>query len=305
LSIFQNIISRISRWIPSRNATGRGTVVTATRPARPVSTAELLTHIGIMVILVMLLVIGFFYLYLPSSTNHDDIVSVPKITGMQLDAIEDVLDEHDLRYEVQDSDYVSKLPPLTVVDQYPKAGSEVKEDRKIFVTVVAQNPPTVEMPNLLDYSLRSAQETLESFGLALGKVIYRPDTLHPNAVLAQQVKGRAIEPGTRIALRTPVDLVLGSLGDNKPFPVPNLVGRTLGEAESILAGLGILKGTISPDSLGGNAVVNKQVPAYGKNSTIRKGDRINLWLSPPRPRPVRVVAAPVDSTIQAPADTTQ
>ncbi len=273
-------------------------------PARRVPLRELFTHIGIMLFVVLLGVLGFFYIYLPSTTNHNDIVTVPKVTGLKLDEIEDLLDEQNLRYEVQDSDYVSKQPPLTVVDQFPKAGERVKEDRKIFITVVAQSPPMVEMPNLLDYSLRSAQETLEDFGLTLGKLIFRPDTLRPNAVLAQQVRGRNVEPGTRVARHTPVDLVLGSYDGDAPVAVPNLIGRTVGDAESILAGLGLLRGTVTPDTLGGNAVVSRQEPAFGQGKTIRKGEQVSLWANPPKPRPVRVVAPPADSAQPAPADTT-
>lgn len=301
MSFFQNIQSRFF------GSASRRKVGTASphKPVRPVSRRELWMHLGIMAGISLVLALGFFFVYLPSTTNHNDIVEVPKITGMKLDEIEDILDDHDLRYEVQDSDYVSKLPPLTVVSQYPTAGSEVKEERKLFITVVAQNPPTVEMPDLKDMSLRSAQETLESFELQLGKVIYKPDSLRANAILAQQINGRAIEPGTRITRQTKVDLVLGSIGEDKPIAVPNLIGRTLGDAESILAGLSLIRGTMTPDTLGANAIVNKQLPAFGKANTIRRGQRIDLWLSPPRPRPVKVVKPVVDSTQQAPADSTQ
>ncbi|MDJ1501070.1 PASTA domain-containing protein [Xanthocytophaga agilis] len=304
MSLLQDIISRFSKGSSSPKPTGTRPAVSAIKPARSVSAKELAIHLGIMAVLVIILVLFFFFIYLPSSTNHNDIVEVPKITGMKLDQIADILEEHDLRYEVQDSDYVSKLPPLTVITQYPAAGSQVKEDRKIFITVVAQNPPTVEMPDLKDFSLRSAQETLENFELSLGKVIYQPDSLHPNSVLGQQINGKAVEPGIRIAKHTQVDLILGSLGDNKPFAVPNLIGRTMGEAESILMGLGLVKGTITPDTLGANATINKQVPGYVRGSTIRKGERINLWLSPPKPRPVKVAPAPVDS-IPTPVDSVQ
>ncbi len=301
MNFFQNLLAKISKSAFFRKKAGARAVT----PARPVSKRELLTHLGIMAGLVLVLALGFFFIYLPSTTNHDDIVEVPKVTGMKLPAIEAIMDEHDLRYEVQDSDYVSKLPPLTVIEQYPQAGSNVKEDRKVFITVVAQNPPTVEMPDLKDFSLRSAQETLENFELKVGKIIYKPDSLHANAVLAQQVNGRAIEPGTRITRYTQVDLVLGSMGDNKPFAVPNLIGRTLGDAESVLTGLSLIRGSLTPDSLGANAIVSKQLPVYGRNSTIRKGEQVNLWLSPPKPKPVKVVKPPVDSTLQTPVDTAQ
>ena len=303
MSFFQNIFSRFGKVsFPQQSSPTRTKVVA--QSMRPVSGLELLKHLGIMATLLLLLVIGFFFIYLPASTNHNDTVEVPKIIGMKLTDIEDILDKQELRYEVQDSDYVSTQPPLTIITQYPSAGDRVKEDRKIMVTVVARNPPTVEMPDLKDLSLRSAQETLESFGLHPGNIIYKPDSLHPNAVRAQQVNGKNIKPGTRIARHTRVDLVMSIIGNNKPFAVPNLIGRTLADAESILAGLDLLRGSLTPDTLGTSAIVSKQVPTFGRNSTIRKGERVDLWLSAPRARPAKVVTAPAD-TVPAPTDTTR
>ncbi len=293
MNLIQRILSRLTR---SRNTSN------VYPPPKPVSRQKFVLHLGMMVGLLFVGLLFFFIVYLPFSTNHNDTVEVPKVTGKKLDDIQDVLDDHDLRYEVQDSDYVSHLPPLTVVDQFPKAGSIVKEDRKIFVTVVAQTPPMVEMPNMMDYSLRSAQATLQSFGLTLGRVTYKPDSAHRNAVIAQQYNGKNIEAGTRIPHRTKIDIILGDGGNAAPVILPNLIGKTVGDAESILIGLGLIKGTVTPDDLPGNAIVKKQEPAFSKGRTIAKGQRVNLWLSPPRPRPVRV-AAP-DST-KAPKDSIQ
>ncbi len=273
-------------------------------PARTVSRRQWLLHLGIMAALPVALLLGFFFIYLPATTHHNDLVSVPVVTGLKLDDLENALDEHDLRHEVQDSDYVSKLPPMTVTDQFPKPGEEVKKDRKIFVTVVANYAPMVEMPNLLDNSLRSAQETLENFGLRLGKVIYKPDSLHQNAVLAQRRDGRAVMPETRMPRNTVIDIVIGSAGVNKPLAVPNLIGRTLGDAESLLLGLGLVKGDISPDVFVADAIVSKQFPVSGRDKTISKGERVDMWLSPPRARAV-AVPAPRPDSVRIPADSAQ
>lgn len=277
---------------------------TSGTPARKVSRRKWLLHLGSMAAVLLALLLGFFFLYLPATTHHNDLVSVPVVTGMKLDDLENALDEHDLRHEVQDSDYVSKLPPMTVTDQFPKPGEQVKKDRKIFVTVVANYAPMVKMPDLLDNSLRSAQETLENFGLKLGKVIYKPDSLHQNAVLAQQRNGRAIMAETRIPRNTVIDIVIGLAGVNKPLAVPNLIGRTLGDAESLLLGLGLVKGTLSPDVFIADAIVSKQFPVSGRGKTINKGERVDMWLSPPRVRAATPLPPPADSA-RVPADSAQ
>ena len=50
-------------------------------------------HLLIMGVIVAALILGFFYFYLPSTTNHGESISVPKITGLQLADAEAVLEE--------------------------------------------------------------------------------------------------------------------------------------------------------------------------------------------------------------------
>lgn len=45
---------------------------------------DVVKHLLIMGVIVAALILGFFYYYLPSTTNHGESISVPKITGMQL-----------------------------------------------------------------------------------------------------------------------------------------------------------------------------------------------------------------------------
>lgn len=110
---------------------------------------NLLVAAGIIVLLALL----YFYAYLPAITNHGETITVPSIEGMHINELEDFLVKRNLRYEVSDSSYSDQYPPLTVLKQYPHAGSKVKENRKIYISVNRINPPTVPMPNLVDGSL--------------------------------------------------------------------------------------------------------------------------------------------------------
>ena len=64
--------------------------------------------------------------------------------------------------------------PGVVVEQTPSAGEKVKKNRTIFFTINAYAAEQVQMPNLVDYSLRNAKVILESYGLELGDLIYIP-----------------------------------------------------------------------------------------------------------------------------------
>ena len=71
---------------------------------------------------VMLCMIIYFYMYLPSVTNHGETITVPDVEGMKLEKLEEFLVTRNLRYEVSDSSYSDEHPPLTVLKQYPFAG---------------------------------------------------------------------------------------------------------------------------------------------------------------------------------------
>jgi eukaryotic-like serine/threonine-protein kinase len=109
----------------------------------------LLIHMFVAGSLILILCVLYFYTWLPSTTNHGETITVPNIEGQPLERVAQFLQEHDLRYEVSDSSYSDDYPPLTVLDQVPVAGSKVKENRKIYISVNRVTPPTVPSRILL------------------------------------------------------------------------------------------------------------------------------------------------------------
>ncbi len=133
------------------------------------SIKDVALHLLLIIITITLLILGFFYIYLPKTTNHGETLTVPDLEGMPFANVDEVLTERNMRYEVQaDSSYSADYPPFTILKQYPAAGSKVKENRKISLSLNAANPPLVKMPRLEDGSVKNAQMVLESFGLVLG-----------------------------------------------------------------------------------------------------------------------------------------
>ena len=249
------------------------------------SRTDLIIHIGIILSLVTVLFLAFFFLYLPMRTNHGDSITVPDLRKMNAEELEDFLDERDLRYEVSDCTFVPKVPPLTVISQYPQPGSKVKEGRKIYVTVVYRTAPLVKMPKLTDMTQRSAQMLLKSSGLEIGNLRYVPD-LAQGAVLKQMFKGEEILPGQPIPKGSKIDLEVGDgLGETR-FDMPEIVGMTLDEAKFQIVGAGLKVGPImevEPDEAKyGDAApgtVARQNPEA--NNNVRIGDVIDLWVIRP------------------------
>jgi len=257
------------------------------------SLVGILINLGVIIVVFILVVILFFYAYLPSITNQGESVTVPRLEGMSLQEMESFLGKRNLRFEVMDSVFTSKNPPLTIIKQYPLPNAKVKENRKIYLTVEANEPTQVKMPNLIDGSLKNAELVLKSYGLVRGDIMYKPD-IAANAVLNQLYNGIEIRPGDAIPKGSRVDLVVGDGLGKRVFDVPNYRGLMVDEAEVAIIGNGLRRGSLivkimkPTDSLftSGPDIdsvimesgrVYKQFPSAG--SSIRLGDQVDLWVT--------------------------
>jgi len=152
-------------------------------------------------------------------TNHGQEYDLPDFTGMDEEQMKNYEKEENIygyTFVINDSVFVPDKKGGIVLSQDPAAGSKVKKGRKIYLSIVALSMPNVEMPNLVDLSLRQAENMLKSNDLQLGQVIYKASK-YPNAVLEQRYKGRVIEVGTLVPYQSKVTLIVGkesSLGDD-------------------------------------------------------------------------------------------
>ncbi|MCX6292395.1 MAG: PASTA domain-containing protein [Bacteroidetes bacterium] len=223
---------------------------------------------------------GLLYNYLDNYTHHGESISVPDLRGLKKDRLESFISDKHLRYAIVDSIFELDKPPGTVVEQDPSPDSKVKEDRTIYLTVNASLPPKVKMPDLIDVSYRQAEAILSTFGLKVGTLIYKPD-LAKNAVLGQHYRGNEISPGTSLPKGSVIDLVLGDGLGNTKVPVPDLIGRTKGEALFVLKASSLNVGTLFFDHGvrdSSAAKVYKQIPQPSDSATINEGEAVDLYL---------------------------
>ncbi|WP_372755555.1 PASTA domain-containing protein [Mariniflexile sp.] len=160
-------------------------------------------------------VISFIILrWLNFTTNHGEFKTVPELKGKSLSVASIELEEQDLILEIQDSaNYNPDYPKFSVIDQEPKAGAKVKEDRKIYITVNPSGYRKITVPDLKDRTFRQAKPTLEALGFKVGKLTYI-DNIAKDLVLKVQYKGSEIKQGAKLPKTTAIDLVLGN--GNRP-----------------------------------------------------------------------------------------
>lgn len=233
-------------------------------------------------IFIFLIVLNMFFLRI--YTNHGNSVEIPELKGKTSDEVAAILDDLDLRFQIGDSVYSKETAPGTVLDQYPKAGMKVKENRIIFITMCTLSQEMIAMPQLTDISYRQAINLIESNGLIAGNIEYQPSEF-PNLVLEQKVDGKRIGVGERIAKGSVVDLVLGSDSNGEASEVPTLFGRNLAEARLTIGEAFLNVGTINWDESitteeqKNKALIWKQTPDPAEIFEVARGTAIDIWLT--------------------------
>ena len=238
----------------------------------------LIIHIGLAIAMVILFILFIFKLYLPIKTNHGESITVPDITGKHVTELDDFLDSKDLRYIVTvDSGFSPDLKPLTVLKQFPKANSSVKENRKIYVTLNAEKAPLVKLPDLRKQSLKNALLHFKSLGIHMGEKKYVPG-LYLNTIQEFSIDGEVVEPGDYIPKGSVVDVTIENGLGKQSFQAPDVIGLDLESAEFAILGSGLEMGEVTyveTDSLEGRVV--KQIPT--SKNRVRVGQIIDLWVS--------------------------
>lgn len=185
-----------------------------------------------------LLLLLLDYVIMPAYTNYDEGVTVPDVTHLSLTEAQDQLTSYGLRFEVSERRSNQAFPADYVIDQTPASPEIVKPNRKIYLTVNTVTTPTVEVPKVVNLSLRNAKIQLQNYGLRVGTISYESSRFK-NSVMRQSVEpGKTVEKGTVINMT-----VSDGLGE-KIVKVPGIIGTRLSEAQQKLREAGLRVGEI-------------------------------------------------------------
>ncbi|MEY4459871.1 MAG: hypothetical protein RIT38_1101 [Bacteroidota bacterium] len=239
---------------------------------------------------VALFILIIFFFSLGWITGNGETEKVPAVIGLDVVAAEKNLTALGFEVELQDSIYVDTLARNAVLRQTPEADEIVKKGRTVYLTINRVIAPQVDMPNLVGFSIKSAETYLKVLGLRVGSIQLVPDQ-NKNVVIDQLVNGQPIAPGSKIPSGTLIHFLVGDGGASAGMLMPDLVGLTYEQAKAQLMSLGLNLGVVSVNgSIGDSAsafVFDQNPSAYGsqldslgmpmKNS-VAKGATINLVL---------------------------
>lgn len=216
-------------------------------------------------------------------TNHGNELEVPNLIGMPYEEAKKELENRGFKVETVDSLYelpegVKEADFGDVIMQNPKPNIKVKKGRRFYLVIRTSTPPMVEMPDLINLSLRQAISTLEARGLKFGRAISKPGF---PPVQKQLYKGVSIPKGTKIPKGSVIDVWVGNDSEGgKEVPVPNIVGMTRNDAIKALSNSGFNVGAeVFPIGVrdSSKAIVTRQFPTSDPEETYNQGGDVDLW----------------------------
>lgn len=226
----------------------------------------------------------FTVLILNLFTRHGSEKPLPSLIGLNIIEAQVLLEDLDYRYEVTDSVFMLKMAPGRIYDQNPVAGSMVKGNRKIRLSIYSTTPVMAAVPDVIDQSIRNAEGELLESGFVIERITYVPSDF-TNLVLQQKYKGATIASGVKLPKGSAIELVVGRSGAGDVTKVPDLSGLSLGEAkayaQSVQINIGNVldDGTVKSDADSLKAVVFKQSPRASEQATVRLGSVVDIWIT--------------------------
>jgi beta-lactam-binding protein with PASTA domain len=162
--------------------------------------------------LAIAIVVVFTFLviqFLDFRTNHGQEIKVPDLSKMKLEIAEEKLSELDLEVFLLDTvEFNADFPPFTILEQDPKAGSLVKDGRKVYVKLNAGEFTNITIPEFKDKTFRQISATIKSLTLKEGKITYKPH-IAKDIVLQIYQNGRRLRAGDKVKKNSTLDFVLG------------------------------------------------------------------------------------------------
>lgn len=231
-----------------------------------------LKKVGIILIIFAVFLLFFDNIIMPIYVSAD-IVVVPNVVGLNEEKAKEILLDAGLNPMVGAKRYDEKFPKNSVMFQKPDPGAKVKESRRVYL-FISSGETRISAPNLVNKTLREAKIVLEKSGLALGDTISVESDMPKNTIIDQTiVAGTSIPKGFKISVTVSRGAVQGEIR------TPDLLGKSLSDAESILASLNLKIGRITYQpsiSLLPNTIID-QYPSSG--NMIKSGESVDLFVT--------------------------
>lgn len=237
----------------------------------------------------VLAILGLTVLWLRFYTNHGQKLELPDYVDTYILDAKDNAEKNSFQILVNDSVHIVGRRGGMIINQNPKAGSRVKENRKIYVTITKFNPDKLTLNDLpVLYGADFEQKRKELRYQEINTVIdgYKYDPGEPNHILEVKYNGEVIVSNN--VDRRDVEIEKGgtlhftlSEQSGGTTKIPDLVCMTIAEARFYLTASKLKLGEINASGIDNieQAYIISQSPAYDPVTIIDMGSPINVEVS--------------------------
>ncbi|MGD0746971.1 MAG: Stk1 family PASTA domain-containing Ser/Thr kinase [Acidimicrobiales bacterium] len=194
-------------------------------------------------------------------------VTVPPVEGKELTAAISAIQGAGLTYKI--TDVTSTQPVGTVISQSPAAGTKIKANVPVVLTV-SGTQTSVSVPSVLGQTPASAGATLSGKGLNVGSQSNACSSQYGQGVVSSQspAAGATVQPNAS------VNLVISS---GSCATVPGVVGQSVSAAQSAISAAGLVANTTYDTTCANGAQpgnVDSQNPAA--NASVSSGTSVTI-----------------------------
>ena len=178
----------------------------------------------------ILLAVGILFLLITITlwgiriyTQHGKAVVVPDVKGLQVSEAAPFLEKNTLRYEVIDSSFIKSAIPGSIIEITPPAGTKVKENRIVYLTINAFSTQMFIIPDIKDLSQRQAVAMLSAIGF---EHIYVElvDGAFRDLVVGLKANGKEVEAGDKLPISSRLTVLVSS--GNAPLETDSVTIET-------------------------------------------------------------------------------
>jgi len=227
--------------------------------------APLLVIVGLVVLMDIVV--------MPAVTRHGREFPAPNLVGRSIETVRPSLDSVGALLEIAEQRHSPDHAEGTIIEQRPAAGRPIKGGRTLKV-VVSRGSELLDVPRLRGFSVRQAELILGEAGFAIGGRAPAQDPDVPVGTVA----GTIPSAGARLPRESVVNLLVNESEPEWAW-CPNLVGKNIEEARTILRERGLMLGRVErqlDSRLLPGTVVSQSISPGGE---VRVGTEIGLVIS--------------------------
>jgi eukaryotic-like serine/threonine-protein kinase len=242
----------------------------------------------------LLLMLLLIYVWLRFYTNHGQKIPMVNITGKTLKEASNIISKNSFQLIVIDSVFMVGKQGGLILDQNPKPNAEVKEGRKIYISITKHDPDKIlvsELPLLYGNDFVQKSIELKQRGIMTSIKAKKYDSGDPNHILEVYyndqliIDNNVIRKDVKIDKGSTLEFVVSDKAGGE-INIPDLICSSVAEIEFLLQESNLEIGEITtkgniPDTAA--AFILDQDPKFDGISKIPMKSKINLTIIANKP----------------------